>query len=113
MRNYEKEDDIERLEHIQNAISGIETLLLSKEREGMHERALERYFEIIGEACNKISKNLQGQYPDIPWGNIISLRNIIIHEYDKVVTETLWDIAEHKIPALHDWIEGVLEKLKP
>ena len=48
MREYDKEDDIERLQHIQTAIHGIEDLLLSEKRTGMHERALERYFEIIG-----------------------------------------------------------------
>ena len=63
MREYDKEDDIERLQHIQTAIHGIEDLLLSEKRTGMHERALERYFEIIGEACRRVSKNLQNQYP--------------------------------------------------
>jgi uncharacterized protein with HEPN domain len=32
--------------------------------------------------------------------------------YDKIIAENLWEIAEHKIPALKDWIEGILEKLK-
>lgn len=113
MKNYDKEDDIERLQHVLGAIEDIETLLLIKNRGRLDERALERCFEIIGEASNRISANLQKEYPEIPWKNIISLRNVIIHEYDKIVTENLWEIAEHKIPSLRDWIEGILEKLKP
>ena len=112
MRNYDKEDDIERLQHILVAIEDIETLLSIGKRTRLDERALERCFEIIGEACNKISKNLQNEYSEIPWKNIISLRNVIIHEYDKVVNDNLWEIAEHKISSLRDWISGILEKLK-
>ena len=41
--------------------------------------AIERLFEILGEAANRIPKELQEKYPDIPWGSIIGMRNIIIH----------------------------------
>jgi uncharacterized protein with HEPN domain len=112
MKRYDVNNDITRLQDILDAIKDIEELLSIESRGRLDERALERCFEIIGEACKIISTQLQNKYPDVPWANIISLRNRIIHEYDKIVTENLWDIAEHKIPSLRDWIEGILEKIK-
>ncbi|MEK6747070.1 MAG: HepT-like ribonuclease domain-containing protein [Pseudomonadota bacterium] len=112
MRGYDKERDIEKLEDTLKAIAGMERLLASELRDEFAEKALERYFEIIGEACRGISKNIRDKYPYIPWSNIIALRNIISHEYDKIEITTLWEIAEHKIPALKDWIQGILDEQK-
>ena len=112
MKRYDVNNDIIRLQDILDAIKDIEKLLSIKMRERLDDRALERCFEIIGEASNRISTQVQNEYPDVPWSNIISLRNRIIHEYDKIVTENLWEIAEHKIPSLRDWIEGILERLQ-
>lgn len=112
MRGYDKDRDVEKLGHVLEAITGMERLLASDLRNEFAEKALERYFEIIGEACRGISKKIRDQYPEIPWANIIALRNIISHEYDIVEIKTLWEIAEHKIPALKDWIQGILEEYK-
>ncbi len=110
MRTFDQKRDLEKLQHIFEAIEGINQLLESGLRNDIGEKALERYFEIIGEACRGVSENIRNKYPEIPWANIISLRNFISHEYDKVKIETLWDIAQHKIPALKDWIKGILEE---
>ncbi|MEZ5691423.1 MAG: HepT-like ribonuclease domain-containing protein [Rickettsiales bacterium] len=110
MRTHDKERDIIKLQHVLEAISGIEKLLASGLKNDIADKALERYFEIIGEACRGVSKDILSKYPTIPWGNIIALRNIISHEYDKVEVKTLYDIAENKIPALRDWIIGILEE---
>ena len=73
------------------------------------EAALERKYTIIGESCRAVSANMRIKYPEIPWSDIIAMRNILVHEYYKVEKETLWEIAEHKIPPLKDWITGILE----
>ncbi len=102
--------DKERLQHILERIALIEQLLAETERDVIRHAALERCFEVIGEACRHVSKQVRDAYPSIPWTSIIGLRNIVTHEYDLVEIKTLWDIAEHKIPALKDWITGILEK---
>ena len=112
MKIDERTRDISRLEDILSRISDIEKIFKEDKDNFIVQKAMERCFSILGEACRRVSQNLQNQYPDIPWHSIISLRNIVIHEYDKVVTENLWEIAEHKIPSLRDWIEGILEKIK-
>lgn len=74
--------------------------------------ALEKFILNVGEMCRGASKSLRHLYPDIPWNNIIAMRNVLVHEYYKVEKETLWDVAEHKIPALKNWIQGILEEQK-
>lgn len=107
-----KARDIVRLHHILDEISEIEEILIRSVRDKLLEAALERKYTIIGEACRAISAEMQEKYKEVPWGDIIAMRNVLVHEYYKVEKETLWDVAEHKIPALKNWIQGILEKEK-
>jgi len=56
----------------------------------------------IGELANHLSKNFQKKYYDIPFGLIIGLRNIVVHGYGKLKTETLWKISQEDAPALQN-----------
>jgi len=74
----------------------------------MLRRAIEREFEIIGEAMNKIEKldstiNISGKK------QIVSLRNRVIHGYDKIDDEIIWGTIIRHLPALRIEIED-LEK---
>ena len=62
--------------------------------------ALVRLLEIIGEAANRVSKDTQSQYHEIPWSQIVNLRNRLIHGYDVVDFEILWQIIKRDVPAL-------------
>ena len=50
-------------------------------------RAVERQLEIVGEAARHVSGEYQQKYPDIPWRQIIGLRNILAHEYGEVLLD--------------------------
>ncbi|HUG11003.1 MAG TPA: HepT-like ribonuclease domain-containing protein [Opitutaceae bacterium] len=65
--------------------------------------AVERQFEIIGEALSKASKeddNVARLLPDVP--RIVGLRNRLIHGYDNVDDQLIWDIVRTKLPALRN-----------
>ena len=62
--------------------------------------AVERQFEIIGQATNKISKETQGLLNHIPWGQMVGLRNIIAHEYGEIITEKIWYATKRSVPKL-------------
>lgn len=71
--------------------------------------AVERQFEIIGEALNKAGSaetSLATQIPD--FHRIIGLRNRLIHGYDNVDDEILWDVVQSKLGPLRAQIESVL-----
>lgn len=51
--------------------------------------ALVRLLEIVGEAASRTPLDERAQYPGIPWGQIVGLRNRLIHGYDSVAFEIL------------------------
>ncbi|MCL1933065.1 MAG: DUF86 domain-containing protein [Candidatus Azobacteroides sp.] len=74
----------------------------------MLRRAIEREFEIIGEAMNRMNKRM----PDIPISakhQIIGLRNRVIHGYDKIDDEIVWGIIIRHLPILKKEIDKLLE----
>jgi uncharacterized protein with HEPN domain len=72
------------------------------------QRVVERNLEILGEAARRVSEDLQDVHPEIDWRNTIGLRNIIIHRYDRVDQEILWDIVTNILPSLLLQIESLL-----
>src|SRR4029453_15187540 len=71
--------------------------------------AVERQFEIIGEALNKagtVEPSLASQIPE--FHRIIGLRNRLIHGYDNVDDEILWDVVQSKLAPLKARIDIVL-----
>ena len=70
--------------------------------------ALVRLLEIIGEAANQIPKPDHGLYPEIPWPQIISLRNRLIHGYRSVDLDILWQIILVDLPPLIANLEAIL-----
>ena len=62
--------------------------------------ALVRLLEIIGEAATRIPKAEQARYTDISWPEIVSLRNRLIHGYDTVDFDILWQIMNQDLPGL-------------
>lgn len=72
--------------------------------------ALVRLLEIIGEAATRIPKEEQVRYADISWSEIISLRNRLIHGYDTVDFDILWQIVSQDLPKLVESLRKVLGK---
>ena len=74
----------------------------------MLQAAVEREFEIIGEALNKITKIDKNCLKDVhDVKRIIGLRNIIIHGYDMIDYEILWDAATDKVQQLKEEIQKI------
>jgi uncharacterized protein with HEPN domain len=72
--------------------------------------ALVRLLEIIGEAASRVPKEEQARYADISWSEIISLRNRLIHGYDTVDFDILWQIVSQDLPGLIESLRKVLDK---
>ncbi|MCF7920254.1 MAG: DUF86 domain-containing protein [Candidatus Cloacimonetes bacterium] len=62
--------------------------------------AVERKFEIIGEAASKLSDEAKEFFKDIPWKKLTAIRNIIIHGYFTVDTEILYNTAVNDLKPL-------------
>jgi len=71
--------------------------------------AVERKFEIIGEALSKLAKADSFVAAKISeHARIISFRNILIHGYAEIDDRLVWDIVENKLPALRRQVDELL-----
>ena len=107
-------DDKVRLRHMldraQEAISMVgvrQRQDLGQDR--MLELALVRLIEIIGEAAARVSLEGRREHPSIPWPEIIGMRNRLIHGYDDVDLDVLWDTIEFDLPPLVRALQQILE----
>ena len=78
----------------------------------MAQAAVERKFEIIGEALNQLSKldtAVAARIPDL--AQIVVFRNQLIHGYATVNVSTVWNISQTALPALRDAVQGLLDEL--
>jgi uncharacterized protein with HEPN domain len=70
--------------------------------------ALVRLLEMIGEAANRVSPEYRAAHPVIPWSQIIGLRNRLIHGYDAVDMDILWEILSRDLPILVAELESIV-----
>ena len=74
--------------------------------------AVERKFEIIGEALNQLAKaqpELAARVPHLP--QMVAFRNQLIHGYARVDHDTVWGVIEHSLPQLRTVVDGLLQEL--
>lgn len=107
-------EDLTRLRHMLAAAQEACALTRGKQRADLDsshvlELALTRLLEIVGEAANRISEDVQQQHPEIPWRQIIGLRHRLIHGYDAVDLDILWDIVQYDLPPLVARLEEIVE----
>jgi uncharacterized protein with HEPN domain len=70
------------------------------------------YLEVIGEASSHISKTLREKNADIPWADIVGLRNILVHQYFGTDLKRVWETVEIDLPTLKKRIEKILAELE-
>ncbi len=75
-------------------------------------RSVERCFTIIGEAANKIPKDIQSIYPEIEWSQIIGFRHVITHDYDKTRHMIIWTAIKNDLPRLLVNLESVKQMME-
>jgi len=76
----------------------------------MFRSAVERKLGIIGEAFAKLEEAdpaLTENFPELR--KIIGMRNRIVHDYDNVDEELVWDVVQNRLPVLQQKVEALLE----
>jgi uncharacterized protein with HEPN domain len=105
--------DAVRLQHILDAITEVETYIkgvniIEFAANSMMFNATLRQLEIIGEASNRLSEDLHKSQPNIPWRQMIGLRNMVIHEYFGIDDRTIWTVITVNLPVLKVQIQALL-----
>lgn len=97
------------LEHVEEAAelaAGCTRETLESDR--VYLLALLKLVEIVGEAATRVSDTTKSSHPEIPWREIIGTRNRLIHGYDAVDHDILWEIVSTDFPALAPRIQSLL-----
>lgn len=69
------------------------------------------HLQIIGEAASNVTDELQERHPEIPWPQIIAMRNILVHDYFGVDLEEVWSAVERDLPDLKHKVKAILQEL--
>lgn len=108
-------DDREKLLDILEAIDRIEKRVASDKSRFAKDELLQvwviHHLEIVGEACRALSDSMKAGHPEIPWNDIIGMRNILIHEYFGIDTPQVWMVVERDLPALKVNVRKILASL--
>lgn len=92
------DDIIDALQTIASYIDGFTYDQWTNDRKTID--AVIRNIEIIGEAANHVPEDIQSRYPDIPWVQMRSIRNLLIHEYFGVDIDIIWQTITDDLPDL-------------
>ena len=94
-------------DRIQHFIDGMDFDTFSKDF--MCQDAVIRRIEIIGEASTKIDSSFQEDHSDIPWHLMRGMRNRLIHDYNEIDIDLVWQTIQNDIPDLKKKIEDILD----
>ncbi|MGH2592686.1 MAG: HepT-like ribonuclease domain-containing protein [Anaerolineae bacterium] len=72
--------------------------------------SLVRLLEVVGEAATRIPYEVQAAHPEIPWPQIIGLRNRLIHGYGSIDFDIVWRIVTEDLPQLVAALEKIIEE---
>ena len=60
---------------------------------------------IIGEATKRLSQSFRQQHSEIPWREMARMRDVIVHKYDQLDFDIIWDVVQNKLPELLNLIK--------
>lgn len=95
----------ERFADIRHAIErcqGYTQHLGSGDLQGMAYDAVLRNLAVIAEAVRVLPSETRDRAPEVPWGAIAGLRNVVVHEYFRVDAELILDLVDNQLGPLAD-----------
>ncbi len=103
--------DLERLTDILDAAAKIEVKVTEGraafDKDEYVQLALVHLVQIIGEAAARLSDEVITSHPEIPWRQIVGMRNRVVHGYFDVDPETLWAAVSRDVPRLAEQIQHI------
>lgn len=108
-------DNREKLRDILEAIERIEKYAVQGRQSFEQNELIQTWFiqhlQMIGEASRVLSADIREQHPEVPWSQMIGMRNILTHNYFEIDLEVVWSVVERNLPSLKRQIEIILQEL--
>jgi uncharacterized protein with HEPN domain len=103
----------ERLLDILEAIARIERYVALGKARFLEDELIQvwmvHHLERIGEAAARLGREFQEAHPQVPWREMVAMRNLLVHEYFSVDLEEVWETAVRDLPILKAQIQTLLE----
>ena len=111
-----RQRDRSSLHDILIAAELIDSFIKGVDREGFDESmliqsAVVRQIEIISKAAKRLSDELRQQHSDIPWKQMAGMRDILIHAYDSIDPDEVWNAATRDFPKICSQIQEIINSL--
>ena len=78
------------------------------EASGLIQAAVIRQLEIVGEATKRLSMEFRAAHPAVPWSDMAGMRDRLIHAYDNLDLNRIWDAAANQLPTIGAYLQGLL-----
>jgi uncharacterized protein with HEPN domain len=103
----------ERLLDILEAIARIERYVALGKARFLEDELIQvwivHHLERIGEAAARLGREFQEAHPQVPWREMVAMRNLLVHEYFSVDLEEVWETVLRDLPLLKAQIQTLLE----
>ena len=109
--------DIDRLQHIKERIENVMNFLEGKTFEDMKANvmcyhAVVHNIMIIGEAANLLTKDFRDNHPEVPWRDIVDMRNVLVHGYYTTSPIFIWETYIKDLPVLLQQVEQYIHEIE-
>lgn len=74
----------------------------------LHQDAIVRQLQVIGEAARKLSESTKGQHAHIDWAGIVGMRHRLVHDYRTVRIDVMWHVVTNEVPRLIRDLEQIV-----
>lgn len=109
-------DDKERLRDILESIENIERRMPSSRDAFMNDELIHvwmiHHITVIGEAAAGVSDDLKTRFHEVPWADVVAMRNVLVHQYFGVDPNVVWSTVDKDVPRLKSEMEKILAALQ-
>lgn len=63
------------------------------------------------ECARRLSESCRQSMPDLPWAELRALRNVLVHDYDEIDVESLYDTVMHDVPELTAQLHPIVDAI--
>lgn len=108
-------DNREKLRDILEAIERIDRYAVQGRQAFEQNELIQTWFiqhlQIIGEASRALSADIREKNPEVPWSQMIGMRNVLTHNYFEIDLDVVWSVVERELPKLKPQVEAILQAL--
>ena len=79
-------------------------------RSELHQSAVVKQLEIIGEAASRVSESFRDDHPEILWHQIVGMRHRLVHDYTRIDVPTVWETTQNDLVPLIAQLEPLVPK---